>query len=235
MAIFRVGIDAPMGQAPEAESGDSHDVRVGCEGAIQGLTAAIAAIRADPDRSDAGKDKKIGALAAERTAQADKMAKVATREATACEVLTHEERKAASLLSPPGDLGAATRAAEIRQKYSTLSPSERNATINADDPDSEVLRALWFEPRLGNTLLSSRERAIVEDKILAAHDPVKHRAIASRAEDARRAARSLEVTRDFINRAAGTPLAGLRERIGAAPKSPGAPHIRERLAANKAD
>lgn len=230
--------DAPLGAAPEATEGDAHDAFALCVEATDGFVPAIDAIRSNPelspDRADGrgGQQVAITKLQAERAPKPARAAELVKRQKDALAKAGHEEKAAAGISAPASDSAAAWRAQETRAAYAALSPSERNAVLNGPDTDIETLLAIYHAPSLTNTL-SARDRETVEDRLLERHDPQRHAAHKAAVEDLRRAEYALGVAKGFVNR---NRVAGIRERIGAEPESPGAPGIRERLEAkNKSE
>jgi len=225
--------DAPLGAAPD-QDGDAKTVFSLCVDATSGFIPAIDAINANAEHlNEVGqglaKEKLRASRAEPLTARAPKLI---AREKLATASAGHELKAAAGLNAPAADSAAAWRAQETRAAYLALSPSERNAVLNGPDTDTETLLAIYHAPALTNTL-SARDRQAVEDKLIERHDPQRHAAHAKRVEDVRRAEYALGVALGFVGR---NRVAGIRERIGAEPESPGVAGIRERLlAANKAD
>jgi len=199
---------APLGSEPESTEGDSRDAFALCIGATTGFIDAVDSIRGNAELSDpsdslpahkSGKGIAIAKLQAERQSKyLDRAQTLVARNAVAVSVLKNEERKSAGLTQPDAAHASAVRAQEIRSLYSALSPSEKNSVIHGDD--AEVLKALYFAPSIGPALLDERSKEVIEQKLLSAHDPARHAAIAVRAEDARRSAYALEVAQNFIGR-----------------------------------
>jgi len=230
--IFNAREDAPLGAEPETE-GDSREGFKLCHDATSGLVQAIEAVRANPDLSDAGRAKAIERLQAERKPLLDRAAALVKREQAVVASSGHEMKAAAGISAAAADSAAGWRAQEIRAAFALRSASERNGIVHNADTDRETLLALMHAPVLTN-LLSQRDREAVEERLLIAHDSARYAAHTQRAEDLRRLSYALSVSLGFVGR---NRVAGIRERIGAAPESPGAPGVRERLLAakNKAD
>ena len=232
--------DAPLGAPPEATEGDAHEAFALCAEATGGFVSAIDAIKSNPELSApspalpagrSGQEVATAKLQAERAPKTARAAELVKRQKDALAKAGHEEKAAAGISAPASDSAAAWRAQETRAAYAALSPSERNAVLNGPDTDIETLLAIYHAPSLTNTL-SARDRETVEDRLLERHDPQRHAAHKAAVEDLRRAEYALGVAKGFVNR---SRVAGIRERIGAEPESPGAPGIRERLlAANEA-
>jgi hypothetical protein len=238
--IFRA-TDAPLGAAPDApDGGDAHEAFALCVEATSGFVSAIDAIKSNPELSApspalpagrSGQEVATAKLQAERAPKLTRAAELVKRRKSAQASAEHEHKAAAGLSAPASDSAAAWRAQETRAKYLTLSPSERNAVLNGPDTDRETLLAIYHAPAL-TSALGARDREAVESRLLDLHDSARHAALTAAREDLRRAEYALGVAMGFVGR---SRVAGIRERIGAAPKSPGAPGIRERLlAANKA-
>ncbi len=234
--------DAPLGAAPDApDGGDSAEAFALCVEATSGFISAIDAIKSNPELSApspalpagrSGQEVATAKLQAERAPKTARAAELVKRQKEALAKAGHEEKAAAGISAPASDSAAAWRAQEVRAAFAALSPSARNVVLNGPDTDRETLLALFHSPQLTNTL-SARDRETVEDRLLDLHDSARHATHKAAVEDLRRAEYALQVSMGFVGR---SRVAGIRERIGAAPKSPGAPGIRERLlAANKAD
>ena len=197
--IFNARTDAPLGAPPEQTEGDAQAAFTLCTEATGGFVSAIDAIRSNPELSPVGQQIAIAKLQAERAPSLKRAAELVKREASAVASAEHELKAAAGIVAPAPDSAAAWRAQEIRAKYATLSPSERNSVIHDPTTDQETLEAVYHAPALTNAL-SARDRETVESRLLERHDSARHQALSGRREDARRSAYALQVALGFIGR-----------------------------------
>ena len=211
MAIFRVGVDCPMGGRPEIE-GDA-------QSAFDAAAEGVAGLKERCDRIDAATDDGANAMGKERAKMKERLAKqerfdrgkaLLARHETSLGVFDAELRRDAGLTAPPSESAASIRHGEIRAAYKAMSASERNAVIHHGDKES--LLSLAHSPGVLN-LITDQERSVIEGRVLEATDGKRYAALQARRTAHGQASYAVTTAERWADSVSGVPAQALRERI----------------------